>query len=173
MRAFRKIATGLLAASLLASSVTPAFADGPYGGYGSRHRDHDHIGPGAVIAGLLGLGIIAAIASSGSSSQPAPAQNEPHYAPPPPPQYQGQAYGAVGDENGAVDACAEAAESQGGRFASVRDIKDVHATSNGWDVKGVIEQRSSYRDTSGGVHNFKCSVRNSAVQSVRIDSDTL
>ncbi len=180
MGAFRNITTGVVASVLLATSVTPALADGGHGGYGGgfghrEHRDHDGIGAGAIIAGILGLGIVAAIASSSSNDHPAP-RSYPNDGPPPPPvsQYpnQGQRYGAVADENGAVDACAAAAESQGGRFASVRDIKDVHANSDGWDVKGVIEQRDGYRSQHGDLRNFKCTVRYGAVQSVRIDGDT-
>jgi hypothetical protein len=179
MGAFRKLTTGVLASALLATSLTPAMADGPWGGgHGGwgRHHDHDGIGAGAIIAGILGIGIIAAVASSASSNHQEQYPRNSYPNTPPPPPVSGNGYpqpgsGAVASENEAVDACAYAAEEQGGRSASVRDIKQVKANDNGWDVKGVIEQRHSYRQTSGELHNFKCTVRYGQVQSVRIEED--
>ncbi len=190
MGAFRNITTGVLASALLATSVTPAMADGPRGGFGGgfgggyghrEHHDHDGIGAGAIIAGILGIGIIAAVASSASSDKHRdqyPREGYPNgypNNPPPPvsnyPYPQQQRNGAVASENDAVDACAVAAEEQAGRSASVRDIKQVKSNDNGWDVKGVIEERESYRSQRAELHNFKCTVRYGAVQSVRIDDE--
>ena len=187
MGAVRNITTGVLASALLATSMTPAMADGPYGnggfggGWGHHERhDHDGIGAGAIIAGMLGIGIIAALASSASSDKHRdqyPREGYPNNYPnnPPPvsnyPYPQQQRSGAVASENDAVDACAVAAEEQAGRSASVRDIKQVKSNENGWDVKGVIEERDSYRSQRAELHNFKCTVRYGAVQSVRIEDE--
>ncbi|MDE2041958.1 MAG: hypothetical protein KGJ05_02655, partial [Alphaproteobacteria bacterium] len=77
--------------------------------------------------------------------------------------------GNILTEDNAVNACASAAEQQGGQFASVREIRDVHAQANGWDVKGSIQQRYSYRD-AGITNSFKCQVRYGAVQWVHINN---
>jgi len=182
MSNFRKITCGLLASAMLAGAATPAFADrgGFGGGWGGERRHHDHDDhTGAVIAGVLGIGILAAIIGSASDNSNRHQQAEGNYpAPPLQPQnangyyqYNGQQYQQITNENLAVDACAAAAEQQGGRMASVRNIRDVHSTSTGWDVKGTIEQRSSYRNDGSNTHNFNCKVRSGAIESLRIEND--
>lgn len=59
MTMFRNAMGGLLAASFLAASATPADAQRYY-----RHRDHGDDAAIAIGAGILGLGVGAAIASS-------------------------------------------------------------------------------------------------------------
>jgi len=182
MGAVRHITTGILGAALLATSATPALADpwGHGGGWGhGERRDHDHDHVGGIIAGVVGLGILAAIVSSASSSHDNQAQyprdDYPRNPPPPPVTqgYAGQGYpqptGVIASENDAVDMCASATEQQAGRFASVRDIKKVKSSDKGWEVQGVVEQRASYRDNGSNLHDFKCTVRYGAVQGVRID----
>lgn len=163
MNIFRKATAGLLATTLLLGATAPAMArPGGFGGFGYReHHDHE---VGAVIAGILGFGILAAIASSGNHDAPQqpsqPYPNTPQNAP---------MGSQIRSENEAVDACASAAEDEGGRFSSVRSIRDVRSNGNGWDVRGLLEQRASYRDQSGAAHNFSCTVRNGTIQSVQID----
>lgn len=177
MGVITKATTGIMGAALLATSAAPAFAD-PWGREGYRHRDHDHAG--AIVAGVIGLGLLAAIVSAGSSHDDRTDRDAPPPPPPPPapPRYvqpQGQ-YGsaprapAVASENDAVDACAAATEQQAGRMASVRDIRKVKAIDNGWQVNGVLEQRQSYRDPHGAQYDFRCTVRYGAVQDVQIDN---
>ena len=104
MGAFRKITTGILASTLLATAMSPAMADwghgnwgGERGGWGGgrgygygydsyRHHDHDDAGP--IIAGILGIGLIAAIAASSADHHDR--QYQQYSAPPPSPPYQGQ-----------------------------------------------------------------------------------
>ena len=76
-------------------------------------------------------------------------------------------------EDQAVDACANAAERQGGDTASVRDVTQVDRTQDGWDVEGTIEQRENWRDKTADRRRFTCSVRFGDVDHVYIDSDTV
>jgi len=179
MGAFRNITTGVVASVLLATSAAPALADGPHGGYGGgwghERHDHDGIGAGAIFAGILGLGIIAAVASSSGSSHQDQYQrgDYPNNAPPPPPvshynPAQGQGRQILSDTD-AVDACANAVAYQSGASSQVRNITDVQGKDNGWDVKGVIALRNGYQ--GDGDHNFKCKVRYGSIQSVQVESD--
>lgn len=190
MLMFRNLIAGAATLALVATTATPAAAD--WGG-GYRHHDHDDDHSGAIVAGILGIGILAAIVSSasdhgtvyqeGSAPPPSPPPAYPYsyrngsgpgpqnYAPGGVPT---QSYAAEGGqlltENDAVDGCAGAAQSQAGRYSSISSIREVRSVANGWDVKGTIAQRGSYRDDSTA-SDFKCSVRYGAVQSVRIDDN--
>jgi hypothetical protein len=164
-----------LAAAMLATAATPAFADRGYGrgGYGYG-RHHDRIDAGDVIAGIAVVGIIAAIASAASKpKQPRyPTSADQRY-----PQNDDrgtqQVRGSINSENAAVDACAAAAEDRGGQTASVREITAVDANRDGWEVEGVVEQRSGWRDRSAQRKRFTCSVRFGAVETVYIDTDAV
>ena len=97
----RSIIKGIVAASLLAGATIAAAAPaeaqrwhGGYGGYhgyyGGWHHHHGGVSTGtAVAAGLLGLGVGAAIASSDRGPS---YYDGGYYAPPPPPP----AYGYYG-----------------------------------------------------------------------------
>jgi hypothetical protein len=58
-----------------------------YGGY--RGRSHGNAAGAAIIGGLIGLGLGAAIASSGGYAPPPAYYGAPVYAPPPPVVYYG------------------------------------------------------------------------------------
>jgi hypothetical protein len=171
MSVLRILTTGAAGLALLVSTATPALADhrdggygGGYGGYngwGGERRHRDHSDAGAIIAGIAIIGVIAAIAASASSSK----RNSSRY-----PNSSDRSRGNITSENQAVDACAQAAESRGGRSASVRDITNVRSTNDGWDVEGVVEQRDNWRDQSADRHKFSCSVRYGTVEDVYIDS---
>jgi hypothetical protein len=175
MSNIRKAVSVIVAAALASTSVTPAFAGngggfssgygwgGGYGkGYRHRHYRHrDRVDAGDVIGAVAVIGIIAAIASSASKNKRKSGG------------LGGSARGNIVSEEAAVDACAQAAESQAGSRASVRDISQVDRTSDGWDVEGVIEQREDWRDDRPEERRFTCSVRFGSVDSVYIDTDTL
>jgi hypothetical protein len=143
--------TGAVAAAMLATSATPAMADGYRGGgwnggwgHGNRgHRDHDRIGAGGVIAGIAVLGLIAAIASSGGKSKS-------HYS--------------GGDQGNAADACAATAEQRLGSDARVTNIDQVVRAYDGYQVSGIIETRNYGGNDQ---QRFTCQVRYGNVE--RID----
>lgn len=165
-----KLALGLAAAAMVVTPMTPAFARS-YGwgapGYGSgwgnrwRGRPYRRDNSGAVIGALLGVGIIAAIATSASkSNRDRDARNRTYrdddyrdyrtddsrYRTDDDQRsardYDGRGAGTrypagtstYGDEDAAVDACAMAARDEGsrdGRFAEVRDITDARRAVGG------------------------------------------
>lgn len=177
MVGIRKLVTGSVAAAMMISSSSPAFAGwgggfggyGGYGGYGDgygRHRHHDRVDVGDVIGVIAVVGIFAAIASAASKAKRDRGTSS-----------SGRDYpdqrGNISSENAAVDACATATEQRGGEAASVRDIQSVRTTRDGWDVEGTVEQRSNWRDHSPEKHRFTCTVRYGSVDSVNIDGDAV
>jgi hypothetical protein len=185
MGVVRKTVTGAVAAAFMISSATPALADwgrpggggfggrggpggyGGYGGYGGGERHHeDHDNVGGIIAGIAIIGVIAAIAASASKNSNSQRTSDGSY-----PDRANQQRGSINSENAAVDACAQAAENRGGQSASVRNITAVDKNNDGWEVEGVIEQRTGWRDSTPDKHRFTCSVRYGAVDSVYIESD--
>jgi len=77
----------------------------------------------------------------------------------------------IENEEDAVDACAIAAEEDGGRdgrTAQVRDIDRVDAVGSGWNVSGRVELRQGYRDPDRQTEDFTCTVRDGQVASVRL-----
>lgn len=193
MGVVRASVSSAIVAAMLATSITPAFAEHGYGGgygggYGSgyggydgygggryRNRHHDRIDAGDVIAGIAIFGVIAAIASA--ASKPKAPKRYPDNADNRYPQNDQRASnaqrGSINSENAAVDACATAAEERGGQSASVREITTVNANSDGWDVEGIVEQRDGWRDRSADRKRFTCSVRFGAVDGVYIDRDAV
>lgn len=174
-----KFAVGLAAAALVAGAVGPAEARR----YDSRWRHH-HRGPdaGAVIGAIVGVGIIAAIASAASTRERERREADRRYDDRPyddraydprreDPRYDGRA-GERGYDGGyddgradyaaedeAVDACAVAARdeaSRGGGFADIRDITGVRPFGNGWDVTGTVSQRAGYSASSSRQRSFRC-----------------
>jgi hypothetical protein len=183
-----KLVLGLAAGALVIGSVSPAAARG----YNGRGRHHDN-GPsaGAVFGVLLGVGVIAAIASANARKKQE-AENrryeddprygeradDPRYDRP----YDDQRYDSRNDERAydsgrayasedeAVDACAVAARdeaSRNGGFAEVRDITGVQPYGgNGFDVTGVVDQRSGYRARDGRARSFRCTYESGRVSGV-------
>lgn len=181
MGVFRKSISAAVATAMLVTTVTPAFADDGYGhghgGFGNdygRGRHHDRVDAGDVIAGIAIVGIIAAIASAASKpKQPRYPDRADDRFPQNDDRSGQQSRGSINSENAAVDACALAAEDRSGQSASVREITGVDANRDGWQVEGVIEQRSGWRDRSAQRKRFTCSVRFGAVESVNIDRESL
>ena len=173
MMKLRSVTAGVLATAMIATSVTPAMAQGYPGGYGGygrpsygggygggyrRHRGDD---TGAIVAGVIGVGILAAIIASASSSKSRPTNGG----------YANNTYtGAVRTDDAAADACANAAEQQVGGGARVSSVDAVDRVSDGFNVRGVIDY-SRGGDTRYGnsrdQRSFSCSVRYGDVQ--RID----
>lgn len=164
MKMMRSAIMGGLATAMLATSVTPAMAQGypSYGynsgyGYGDRghyrHRRHNRgVSAGDVIAGVAIIGVIAAIAGAASKSN-----------------NRNNGYrGNINSEDQAADACATRFEQRYGNSARVRNIDDVRRTRDGYEVSGTIETND--RDDRNS-QRFSCSVRYGQVEDVRIDSN--
>jgi hypothetical protein len=172
MITLRSATAGLLATAMLATTAAPAAAQhypGPYGGpvYGApsaqwggyrggwnrgwdrrHHRRHDNTG--AVVAGVIGVGILAAILASASKSN----QNRANGT-------SDNRYGQIRTDDAAADACAVAAEQQIGGNARTRSIETVDRVSDGFNVRGTVEVARD-RDQ----RSFNCSVRYGEVQRV-------
>lgn len=169
MKIVRSVTGAAIGAAMLATSVAPAMAQGypgggypgggyPGGGYGGgEHRHHDRIGAGEVIAGVAILGVLAAIASSGSHSR-----NNGNG------DYDRGYRGNINSENDAADACATAVERQGVR---VSNIDQVYRTGSGYQVRGSVSARGYGRDRGYG-QSFTCSIRYGSVERIDFqDSD--
>lgn len=172
MMKLRSVTAGALATAMLATSVTPAMAQGypggyggygrpSYGGYGRpdyrRHRGHDDTG--AIVAGVIGVGILAAIIASASSKKRTTNGG-----------YANNNYtGTIRTDDAAADACANAVEQQVGGGARVSSVDAVDRVSDGFNVRGVIDY-SRGGDTRYGnsrdQRSFSCSVRYGDVQRV-------
>jgi hypothetical protein len=159
--------TALVATTMLATSVTPAMAQGVYGGFGygnqgygqgygnrgyDRGRRHNRgVSAGDVIAGVAIIGVLAAIAGAASKSS-----------------NRNRGYGgSINSEDQAADACASRVEQRYGNSARVRNIEDVQRTRDGYEVRGTVETND--RDDRGN-QRFTCSIRYGQVEDVRIDS---
>jgi hypothetical protein len=157
----RNLTTGIVAAALVSGSITPAFARGYDRGWEHGHRrwhHHDHVDAGDVIAGAAVIGILAAILSSSGKKKHDTTRRD----------------GDINSEDAAVDACAQATEAQAGDKASVRDITQVDRNGDGWDVEGIVEQRTEWRDNSDTARRrFTCTIRYGAVQNVTIDTGAI
>ena len=161
MKMVRSVIASTLTAAMLATSVTPAMAQGfPGGGYnnGYRHQGHDRrrhhnrgVSAGDVIAGVAIIGVLAAIVGAASKSN----NRNSGYR------------GDINSEDQAADACASRIEQRYGNSARVRNIDDVQRTRNGFEVRGTVETDDRYDRNS---QRFTCSVRYGQVEDVRIDS---
>lgn len=167
MISLRKLATGAFAAAFLVTSSAPAFARHRDYGYGHhwKHRHHDRVDAGNVIAGVAVVGILAAILSSSAKKKREREAGRDDY-----PEQRGN----ITSEEAAVDACVVATEAQAGERASVRDINQVDRNADGWDVEGVVQKRIEWRNTRETERRrFTCSIRFGAVQDIYIDTDTI
>ena len=170
MMKLRSVTAGALATAMLATSVTPAMAQGfPVYGYGYgqprygsqydryRHR-RNHDNTGAVVAGVIGVGILAAIIASAASSRNRTSNNG--YV----------TTGTIRTDDQAAEACASAAEQQLGGSARVSAVTAVNRVSDGFKVRGEIDYgRSNTNDRYGNSYDqrsFSCSVRYGNVQRV-------
>lgn len=156
----RSVTATAIAGAMLATSVTPAMAQGiPGGGYGQigwgnqwgghrRHRDRG-ISAGDVVAGIAVIGVLAAIASAASKKN-------------------NRGYEGINNENDAANACASRAEQRYGQGARA-NIDDVYRTRDGYDVRGTLDLDRNWNDRSNRYgERFTCSVRYGRVEDVRI-----
>jgi hypothetical protein len=161
--------TALVATAMLATSVTPAMAQGVYGGFGygnqgfgnhgyDRGRRHHNRGvsAGDVIAGVAIIGVLAAIAGAASKSSNRSRDRG----------YEGN----INSEDQAADACASRLEQRYGNSARVRNIEDVQRTRDGYEVRGTVETSDRSDRDDRGTQRFSCSIRYGQVEDVRIDS---
>jgi hypothetical protein len=162
--------TALVATTMLATSVTPAMAQGfpggfPGGGYGNsgrgwhdgyrRHHRNRGVSAGDVIAGVAIIGVIAAIASAASSSKNRNGG-----------VYNDRDRGNINSEDQAADACAIRVEQYYGNNARVRSVDDVQRVRDGYSVRGTVDMNDrNNRDAQ----RFTCSIRYGQVEDVRID----
>ena len=164
----RKMISASVAAALVATSVTPAFAGGRGRGYGHhyRHYKRDRVDTGDVVGFLAIAGLVAAIATSGKSKRRARDAGVSDR------DYDSGPYkrGSINSENDAVDACALAAEDRAGKMSSVRDVTKVAVIEDGWDIAGTIEAREDWRDKRVEPRGFTCVVRDGTIRGVFIDA---
>ena len=174
-----KLAGAIALSALVLVAASPAQARG-YNGHWGRYHHRGHDNSGAVIGAILGVGILAAIATSAARSRNDDRRvYDPRYDNR---GYQG-GYGYEGsgnygsnyggasyaDEDAAVDACAIAARdeaSRNGYFAEVRDITGARPFGNGWDVTGVVSERAGYRAGDSRLRSFRCIWDNGQVEGV-------
>jgi hypothetical protein len=171
MQSITKALVGTVAAgAMVMGSATPALAQ-------SRHRDHDGIDAGDVIAGALIIGGIAAVAAAASGNRNR-GYNDGYV-------YEGRGYdnryyNNAGNSRQAVEQCVYAAETNANRYSyggrsQVTDIRQIDRKRDGYTVKGRIAvnarnanwQRgwgndyrgynNNYRGYDSG--NFTCKVR--------------
>jgi hypothetical protein len=158
-----RTAAMLASAAALSISATPALAQSWGGGYGGGyHRHHDDTGAW-VVGGIVGIGLLAALASAASKSnreRQARTQDRDYRADDYRGDYQGRDYGRGSDGNdnyrgsysgrgrsidGAVDACVGEVERGSTR---VDTVDNAGRDGDGWRVTGQV---------SGG-RNFDCAV---------------
>ena len=169
MKTLRSVTTGLLATAMLATSVTPAIAQGYPGDYGGghgggrgwHHRDHDG-DVGAVIAGVAVVGLIAAIAASGNRHSHDRGYDDQGYDNR---DSDNRGYrGGIDSANAAADACVSSAAAQLGQNGRVTGIDEAYRTSDGFSVTGT----AVIRDYGGrDSQSFRCTVRYGSIS--RID----
>ena len=151
----------LAAAAALSMVATPALADRGWGG-GYQHRDRDDTGAW-VVGGIIGIGMIAAIASAASKSKREREAREGGYRGD---DYRGDDYrgddyrrdenrygGNRGDDyrgsysgagrgiDGAVDRCVSEVERGSTR---VETVDNATRDANGWRVSGRINGGQSF-----------------------------
>ena len=160
--------TALVATAMLATSVTPAVAQGVYGGFGygnqgfghrgydRGHRHNRGISAGDVIAGVAIIGVLAAIAGAASKSSNRNGND----------RYRSN----INSEDQAADACASRVEQRYGNSVRVRNIEDVQRTRDGYEVRGTVETNDRRDRDDRGTQRFTCSIRYGQVEDVRIDS---
>ncbi|MEZ5683425.1 MAG: hypothetical protein R3E03_04260 [Novosphingobium sp.] len=158
MKTLSKALVGTIAAgALVASSASPAFAEG------RDHRGRDGISAGDVIAGALIIGGIAAVASAASKND----RYDRDY------RYDRAGYGWNGgydrgdrydrgygydNPRQAVEQCVNAAERMAARYsygrADVTDIRSVRDTRYGFEVRGRIAVNTSGHSWRNGDGNY-------------------
>lgn len=195
MRTRSKVLGGLAATALIVAAASPASARG--WGWGPPRHDHHDSDAGVIVGALVGVGIIAAIASAASSKNRQADDRRYDYDAPPPSDYprDGQSYdnryddrgadydgrrdaappagrGITSAEDAAVDGCVLAARDQAsgtGDYVEIRGVDGVAPKGSGWEVTGHLDQRSSYRANDGWSRNFRCSWQDGRVSALSLD----
>lgn len=155
----------LAAAAALSMVATPAFADRGWGGGwgGGHHRGHDDTGAW-VVGGIIGIGMIAAIASAASKSQRDRQARKGDYRDDD--DYRRDdyrrdenRYGSREDQpsgswsasprgiDGAVDRCVDEVERGSTR---VESVDNAARDANGWRVSGRVNGGQSFDCTVDG-----------------------
>lgn len=164
-------------AAALSLTATPVLADG-WGGHG--HRRHHNDDAGWIVGGLLGIGLIAAIASSSSNKSRREREarerdyddREGDYRDSRPETREpGVRYGNGPDErpdysgssrniDGAVDACVGEVE-RGNNNAKVDTVDSVGREGGGWRIRGrVADGRDFTCSVDGALQVHEISVTN-------------
>jgi hypothetical protein len=133
MKAITKALVGTVAAgAMVVGSATPALAQSR-----DRHRDHDGIDAGDVIAGALIIAGIAGVAAAASDNDRYDGR---YYNGG---RYDNRYYNRAGDSRQAVEQCVYAAERNASRYSyggrsQVTDIRKIDRKRDGYTVKGRI-----------------------------------
>jgi hypothetical protein len=171
MTKLKFFAGSAVALALVATSISPAFARGGWGGGWRHHRHHDRIDAGDVITGIFIIGAIAAISGGSKKSRSERAsRSERDSRRDDSDDPRAEDRSKISSEDDAVQACATAAEDRAGPASSVRRIDTVRSEGDGWTVAGVIERRDSWRDRSAQERSFSCTVQFGRVESINIAS---
>lgn len=148
---------------------------------GRHHHRGDRIDGGDFLLGAILAGGLIAITSSANKrererreAEEARAYEEVNAPPPaytPEPNGQPSGYADVTDADSAADACAQAAESTGLRFAKIARVGSISAidpSGPNWFVRGTIELRNDYR-SRWDARGFQCNIAGAGAPTVRID----
>lgn len=177
MRTARTWAGSLIAIALVAGSFVPAEAR-PRDRW--HHRDRDNFGVGDAIGIAALIGAVAIVATSMKKNKDEVRDRNGGYTGPDETRDtrddrpSDNADFSLASEDAAIDACAVAArdEAAGAKgYAEVRSIAGAKSVSDGWDVDGTVETRASYRDSTGDVRRFTCSIRQGRVDQVYLSRD--
>ena len=163
------MATAALAVTAMA---TPAQAQR----WGGRHhyRGHDHVSLGDALLGAILVGGVVAAASADSRARQREREEVVYdYPPPPPPteyretvtetepaQPDAASFDGQYDEESAADACAQAAQFTGQRYARiarVMGIDDVSGSGTNWLVTGHLDLADTWRSARRG-YDFRCTL---------------
>lgn len=151
------MAVAVLAVTALA---TPASAQ-RWGGGRHHDRGHDHVSLGDALLGVLLVGTVVAATSDrhrereivyDDPPQPEPVETRDMGTPQP------QGFDGIYDEESAADACAQAAQFTGQRYAKIAQIMgidDVSGSDRDWTVRGHVELADSWRSPRKG-YDFRC-----------------
>jgi len=175
-----RLASSFAMAAALSMTASPVLADG-WGGYG-HHYHEDHDDTGWIVGGILGIGLIAAIAASSSSKakrEREARENEDYrydndyrdqdrgnhtYRNP------GTRYGNGRDDrpaysgssrniDGAVDACVDGVER--GNNARVDTVDSVGREGGSWRIRGrVTDGRDFSCSVDGGLQVHEITLTN-------------
>lgn len=182
------VGLGLMVGSIGAADARPRYDRGYDRGWGHHRHRGDGFGFGDAVGVAALIGAVAIVASSiAKDKRDGRATGSAGNDDTPPPS-QGTDYGAdvdskqsaanadfsdsvaPDDEAQMTDACAVAArdEAQGqdGGYAEVPQMDAPRAVQDGYNIDGQVENRASYRATSGTTRRFTCTIKDGRVAEV-------